>query len=65
MLRIAFIIAALGTVSHQTVTRRADNQNLDPLKFKSDGSFQISVFSDLHFGEGSFPRGQFIDDLQG
>ncbi|KAJ1329779.1 3',5'-cyclic-AMP phosphodiesterase [Microdochium nivale] len=27
---------------------------LEPLKFKSDGTFQISIFEDLHFGENAW-----------
>ncbi|RGP76755.1 hypothetical protein FLONG3_5195 [Fusarium longipes] len=28
-----------------------DNSKLDPLQFKKDGTFQIAVFSDMHFGQ--------------
>lgn len=30
------------------------NQSV-PLKFKSDGTFQLSIFEDLHFGESTVP----------
>lgn len=26
-----------------------------PLTFNKDGTFQVSVFEDLHFGESTFP----------
>ncbi|OBS24702.1 hypothetical protein FPOA_05241 [Fusarium poae] len=28
-----------------------DNSKLDPLQFKKDGTFQIAIFSDMHFGQ--------------
>ena len=30
-----------------------DNSKLDPLQFK-DGTFQIAIFSDMHFGQCEF-----------
>lgn len=36
--------------------RFTNSSNLyGPLKFKADGTFQISIFEDLHFGESMFP----------
>lgn len=33
-----------------------DNSKLDPLQFKKDGTFQIAIFSDMHFGQCEFPQ---------
>ncbi|KAH7147134.1 Metallo-dependent phosphatase-like protein [Dactylonectria estremocensis] len=50
MFRIAARIAFLAGLSLQAATRRATNDSdLAPLKFTEDGTFQICVFSDLHF----------------
>ncbi|EGX90689.1 Metallophosphoesterase [Cordyceps militaris CM01] len=38
---VAMAVAVQGTV---------DNSKLDPLRFRQDGTFHISVFSDLHMG---------------
>lgn len=52
MLQKALFISSLAALSHQAVTPRAvDNSNLPPLTFNENGTFQISIFSDLHFGE--------------
>ncbi|UNI15536.1 hypothetical protein JDV02_002062 [Purpureocillium takamizusanense] len=43
-------------------SRQANNANLPPLKFNADGKFQITIFSDMHFGMYSWlPRGQKED----
>lgn len=54
MLRTLAITSLLTGQSLRAIAQRdeVDNSNLDPLKFKQDGTFQISVFSDLHFAEG-------------
>ncbi|KAH6890641.1 Metallo-dependent phosphatase-like protein [Thelonectria olida] len=54
MMRIleAALIASLVGLSRQSALPRAtDNDDLAPLKFNSNGTFQIAVFSDLHFGQ--------------
>ncbi|POR35844.1 Uncharacterized protein TPAR_03954 [Tolypocladium paradoxum] len=51
MLRRAPLIASLAGLSHQAPHRAAGNQTLAPLKFNEHGTFQIAVFSDLHFGQ--------------
>ncbi|KAI1016398.1 hypothetical protein LB503_010461 [Fusarium chuoi] len=53
MLRSLALTSFLAGQSLRAAAQRdqVDNSNLDPLKFKSDGTFQISVFSDLHFAE--------------
>ncbi|KAL6916401.1 hypothetical protein ACHAPO_007450 [Fusarium lateritium] len=49
-LALASILA--GQRLHVTAQRDdVDNSNLDPLRFSEDGTFQICVFSDLHFAE--------------
>lgn len=54
MLRTLAITSLLTGQSLRAIAQRdeVDNSNLAPLKFKEDGTFQISVFSDLHFAEG-------------
>jgi hypothetical protein len=54
MLRTLAVTSLLAGQSLRAIAQRdgVDNSNLDPLKFKQDGTFQISVFSDLHFAEG-------------
>ncbi|KAF4437568.1 inactive purple acid phosphatase 16, partial [Fusarium albosuccineum] len=48
MSRKAATIASLAALSHAA---SVDNSNLAPLKFTSNGTFQIAVFSDMHFGQ--------------
>ncbi|KAM3509046.1 hypothetical protein MY10362_000835 [Beauveria mimosiformis] len=49
ILALAMATAAQGAV---------DNSKLDPLRFRQDGTFHISVFSDLHMGMyANVPRG--------
>ncbi|KAM3467058.1 hypothetical protein MY5147_003941 [Beauveria neobassiana] len=49
ILALAMAAAAQGAV---------DNSKLDPLRFRQDGTFHISVFSDLHMGMyTNVPRG--------
>lgn len=38
----------------QTVFDNADGSTLKPLKFRPDGTFQISIFEDLHYGENAW-----------
>lgn len=45
VLALAAAVAAQATV---------DNSKLAPLRFKEDGTFHISVFSDLHLGMCTF-----------
>lgn len=35
---------------------RPQGQAWEPLRFGKDGTFQISVFEDLHYGEGKPPK---------
>lgn len=53
MLRQALFGAmALAGLSSQTaVTRWRNDTHFGPLQFKSDGTFQVSIFEDLHFAE--------------
>lgn len=42
------------------------SSQLSPLRFREDGSFQISIFEDLHFGESKIlNRIQRIPSLNG
>lgn len=41
-------IASLVALSYGV---KVDNSKLDPLQFKKDGTFQIAIFSDMHFGQ--------------
>lgn len=43
MVRSLFAVAALSAFVVEAAK---------PLKFSADGTFQISVFEDLHFGDG-------------
>ncbi|KAF4993425.1 hypothetical protein FGRMN_6513 [Fusarium graminum] len=54
MLRTLLATTLLTGPSLLAIAQRddVDNSSLEPLKFKEDGTFQISVFSDLHFAEG-------------
>ncbi|KAF4978178.1 hypothetical protein FZEAL_5423 [Fusarium zealandicum] len=52
MLSSIILVPALVGLSHQVASLRArDNADLDPLRFSTEGSFQICIFSDLHFAE--------------
>lgn len=45
-------IALFGAISRAAVVpRKASADPTAPLAFTSDGTFQISIFNDLHFGE--------------
>lgn len=54
MLRSLALTSILaGQTLHAAAQRDdVDNSNLDPLRFNEDGTFQICVFSDLHFAQG-------------
>ncbi|CAK7230991.1 hypothetical protein SBRCBS47491_007778 [Sporothrix bragantina] len=68
VLAIVFGVVALAAISAvyltsptdfhlKTVLQRASRATRDPaapLQFHSDGSFQISIFEDLHFGENAW-----------
>ncbi|RKL01615.1 hypothetical protein BFJ68_g12264 [Fusarium oxysporum] len=59
MLRTVALVALLAgqtiqiTTPHSVVNNinNINNSDLDPLRFNADGTFQICVFSDLHFAE--------------
>ncbi|EFY91867.1 hypothetical protein MAC_02152 [Metarhizium acridum CQMa 102] len=52
MLRIVFLATDLASrVSRQLLTPRATNDILPSLKFNDNGTFQMSIFSDMHFGQ--------------
>jgi hypothetical protein len=42
-------------IRKQAILESVGGAALAPLKFQADGTFQISIFSDLHFGESTFP----------
>ncbi|KAK7418100.1 hypothetical protein QQZ08_011387 [Neonectria magnoliae] len=48
----AALIASLAGLSQQSaIPRASDSDAPAPLKFNSNGTFQIAIFSDLHFGQ--------------
>ena len=44
----------LGSVAALALGASIVDAKLQPLKFKKDGSFHVSVFEDLHFGDCSY-----------
>lgn len=55
------IAAVFAGLSWQAPTRRSDAYG--PLQFRSDGTFQLSIFEDLHFGESKMTsRDAFRDE---
>lgn len=55
---LALILAVLSTIlclgAVLPMGHKETNQLLAPLKFTSDGTFQLSIFEDLHFGENAW-----------
>ncbi|KAF5004618.1 hypothetical protein FDECE_8893 [Fusarium decemcellulare] len=51
MRAFSLTVAAFGSVALAAVSRRRPNEDLT---FGRDGTFQISIFEDLHYGEGTF-----------
>lgn len=52
---VAFIAAAFFAAWTLAGPIAYGNQSLrEPLRFKEDGSFQLSIFEDLHFGENAW-----------
>jgi hypothetical protein len=48
MLRHSFAAALLLAFCRGA---EVDNTKLEPLQFKKNGTFQIAIFSDMHFGQ--------------
>ncbi|KAJ4244763.1 hypothetical protein NW762_014340 [Fusarium torreyae] len=48
MLRRAIAISCLSALGYAA---KVNNDDLKPLQFKSNGTFQIAIFSDMHFGQ--------------
>jgi hypothetical protein len=48
MLRFLTVSTLCGLLANAAASKDT------PLKFSHDGTFQISVFEDLHFGDGTF-----------
>lgn len=63
MLRIVYLAADLASrVSRQLLMPRAANDDiLPPLKFNDNGTFQMSIFSDMHFGQCKRRQQRFHD----
>ncbi|KAH0592905.1 hypothetical protein MHUMG1_09358 [Metarhizium humberi] len=63
MLRIVYLAADLASrVSRQLLMPRAANDDiLPPLKFNDNGTFQMSIFSDMHFGQSESSTGPAQD----
>ncbi|KHN93833.1 Metallophosphoesterase domain protein [Metarhizium album ARSEF 1941] len=59
MWRAAYLAAGLASRASRQVpaTRATHDDALPPLKFDDEGVFRISVFSDLHFGQGESGTG--------
>jgi hypothetical protein len=52
LIAAALRLLNLGTPSRRkAILESVGGAGLAPLKFQGDGTFQISIFSDLHFGE--------------
>ncbi|RSL53001.1 hypothetical protein CEP54_010633 [Fusarium duplospermum] len=50
--RTLAVASSLFALSHAaSIPRAVNNDNLPALKFTSEGTFQIAVFSDMHFGQ--------------
>jgi hypothetical protein len=49
------LIASLPVEARFTKKWTNSSDGYGPLTFRSDGTFQISIFEDLHFGESRFP----------
>lgn len=54
----ALVAVAFGTVVSAGVPNRANQA----LTFGRDGTFQISIFEDLHYGEGMLIRASIVAD---
>lgn len=48
---LSMIVVSVGWTLANVVSRSSVVQ--EPLRFTDNGSFQISIFEDLHFGEGT------------
>ena len=59
MMRIALLAATAivnADLSSQALLPRGyANYSFGPLQFNEDGTFQISILEDLHFGESRWP----------
>lgn len=56
MLVALLLVILLAMLSLGSIMRQDDTQVADlgaPLRFTKDGTFQISIFEDLHFGEST------------
>ena len=52
---LAGLVAFFKLVWPRRSEPSAADQAFGPLQFQPDGTFQISIFEDLHFGESSLP----------
>ncbi|KAL4879845.1 Metallo-dependent phosphatase-like protein [Aspergillus karnatakaensis] len=53
-----------GAALLATLGAQVQGQEFGPLKFKEDGTFQISIFEDLHFGENAWDSWGPENDLK-
>jgi hypothetical protein len=52
LVAVVVTLLLLVAFSRQSpVGRGTDNSSFGPLTFSADGTFRISIFEDLHFGE--------------
>ncbi|KAG5949163.1 hypothetical protein E4U53_006018 [Claviceps sorghi] len=62
MLRLILLAALAASLPLESSFARRTDERIPELKFRHDGTFQITVFSDLHLGEMSaVPRGPAQD----
>lgn len=53
----ATAVVSFGWAKPQTNTEGVDTSDANPrLRFEKDGTFKMSIFEDLHFGEGEDNR---------
>lgn len=51
MIRNTVCLALLAALGYAT---DVNNTDLEPLRFTKNGTFQIAMFSDMHFGQCEF-----------
>lgn len=54
-LSIAAVVAGIASSALASAVNN-NSQGPPPLKFNEDGTFQINVFEDLHFGDRRFKK---------
>ena len=57
-----FVVFSAEAFSFRDLFKRDYSNTLQPLQFKKDGTFQLAIFEDLHFGESMHARFPFLPD---